>query len=307
MYLIAKPEGFKKSQLFKVKQNGATYIGTFADHTRWSGETITIKAKEVVLHLGDNPALGTCYDTWVEPINKRINVKGYGEVFFYSNPSEKTEERICKSFTSALKFVRSLGPQCDWEMITEVRNPKDKKAGLYHYKSKGVDRLISYDIEGQSFKEKMYVVTHELGHGVWFRYLTSEERTSWIELYDRFVEVKVISPQQIKNILKDIRQLGAIKDFAKNAEPEESAALAIFMGWLKKVHNMSRWSFQDLILSNGKIPIPDTHLHRSEMTQVPVTNYSKTSAEEMFCEALGSYAIDTLDNKQMIKMLENLK
>jgi hypothetical protein len=308
MYALARLEGNKKTQLFKIKPSGSTYVGVLADHTRWSGETVKISAKEIVLHLGEDFPLGKVYNVWVEPVIKRRNVKNYGEIFFYSNPDEKTEQRICRSLVEGLKFIRGLGPQVDWEYITEIRNPKDEKTlGTYRYKSRSFDTLTEYDWDGQELQDKISIVAHEFGHGMWFRYLTAEERADWVELYERFVEVKTVVPTQIKNMIKDVRQIGSIKNYNKEAEPEEVIALQIFMAWLKKIHNLSRYSFQDLLTVNGKIPLPDTHLHRGDVPEIPVTLYSKKSAEELFCEAIGSYAVDALNSKLMIKMIKNLR
>lgn len=308
MYVIAQLSGSKKSQLFKVKQNGSIYNGTLADHTRWSGETYTIKSNEVVLHLGDDPKMGKAYDCWIEPVKKRIDVKGYGEIFFYSTPSEKSEARTCRAFVDSLKFVRDLGPQCDWDILTEVRNHKGgKRRGQYAYKSKGQDTLTLFDLEGQTSQELKYVIVHELAHGVWFRYLTADERAEWIELYESFLDVETISPQQIKHMIKDIRSLQSIKEFVKNSEPETTENLKSYMRWLDKVHDISRWSFQDLLASkDAKIPMPDTHLHKANKN-IPVKCFTKDSAEEMFAEVLACYATDALESKSMIKMLRSLK
>lgn len=304
-YVVAQPAGIKSPKLYKIKQNGGKTLGVIPDHEMWSAQPIEIRAKEIIVHLGDDPPIGSVYGTWIEPIYKRINIKGYGEVYNYADLSEIEEIRLLKAFPIALERVQKLGPQCDWDMLTEIRNPRGNRNGLYKYKPKGADILTYYQVTGQAPRVMVKVIGHELAHGVWFRYLDSGQRSRWIKLYEKYVGVKEISTRDVEYMIKDMRQIASVRDYIKDAEPETQAAAAIFLQWLKSVHTIKPRELQDLLESGSSIPVPNTHLHRSDV-QCPITLYSKSSAPEMFAEAMSSFIVGDLANKKIASMLKDL-
>ena len=292
-YVVATPSGVKSPRLYEVRSNGGKLLGVVPDHEKWNSEPVDIRARDILVNLGEDPTVGTVYGCLVEPIVDRSVVSHYGTVYNYLyNMPEVSKARALKAFGLAIAGVRKLGPPCDWEMITEMRSPKGNKAGMYRYKPNDTDILTLYPIEGQSTRVLIKVISHELAHGVWYRYMTAEDRARWINLYERFVEVQEVSVQQIKQMITDMRQIGGVKAFVKDAEPEEAAAVDIYLSWLKKVHNCSFRELQDLLdVGSIKIPIPNTHLHRSAV-DCPITLYSKTNAAEIFAEALSAYVVE---------------
>lgn len=307
MYVVAHPKGTKSPKLYKTKQNGGRTMGVIPDANMWSNDPVEIKGSEIVVHLGDDPPIGSVYGVWIEPVVKRQTIKGYGEIIsFVDNMPEVVEARALKSFPIALKRVRALGPQCDWEMQTELRNPKGTRAGYYQFRPKGTDTLTLYPIEGQSTREMVKVVAHELAHGIWYRHMDASGRAEWISLYDRFVQVTDVSQRDVKVMVRDMRQIGSVRDYIKDAEPEEQAAADIFCRWLHKVHSIDKRELNDLIVSGSEVPMPNTHLHRSD-TQTPVTLYSKrTDATELFAEAVSCEIVGDLSNKHIRKLVHKL-
>jgi len=305
-YVVAQPNGTKTPKLYKTKQNGGRLLGVIPDEEMWSAQSIELHANEIIIHLGDNPPIGSVYGVWVEPIVKRLNIRNYGEIYNYADLTDVEEQRLAKAFPIALIRMQKLGPQCDWDLITEIRNPRGNKNGLYKYKPKGTDTLTYYQVQGQSPREIVKVVAHELAHGVWLRYMDATQRSRWIKLYDKFVSVKEITEREVDNMVKDMRQIGSVRDYMKDSEPEEQAAATIFLQWLKQVHTITTRELQDLLESGSQIPVPNTHLHKSDV-QTPVTCYSKSSAPEMFSEALSSYIVGDLSDKRFIRMIKDLQ
>ena len=304
-YVIAQSDGMKKPKLFEVKQSGARYLGIIPDHNKWNGERIEISSKDIIAILNDEPYIGSAYGCWIEPIVKRLNISGYGEIYIYVDSTEVEEQRLVKAFPIALARLQKLGPQGDWDILTEVRNPRGNRNGLYKYKPKGTDTLTYYQVQAQSPREMVKVISHELAHGVWLRYMDAAQRSRWIKLYDQYVGVTEIGERDVDHMVKDMRQIGSARDYLKDAEPEEQAAALIFIQWLKQVHTISLRELQDLLESGSAIPVPNTHLHKSAV-QCPITLYSKTSAPEMFAEALSSYIVGDLADKRFKKMILDL-
>jgi hypothetical protein len=305
-YVIAQPNGAKKPALYKTKLSGGKTLGVEPNNEMWSAQPIEIRHKEVLVNLGEDPPVGSCYKVWVEPVDTRFTFKGVGEVFCYiPKLSNTVKERLAKAFPAAFNRVRKLGPAIDWDLTVEIRNPKGIKNGTYRYKSNGTDILTYHHNEGQAPRVICKVVAHELGHGIWYRHMDAKDRSEWIEAYEKFVSVTTVTPIDIKRMLKDIRQISRLGDFIRDADAEEQAACNIYLGWLQKVHDLSKHEVQDLIESGSSVPVPDTHLHKSDV-ETPITLYSKKSAPEMFCEALSSYIVGDLNDKNFEKMLKRL-
>jgi hypothetical protein len=135
--------------------------------------------------------------------------------------------------------------------------------------------------------------------------MTPEQRSAWIKLYARYVHVRTVSIEDIRRMVQGIRQMASVRDYVKDAEPEEQAATAIYLGWLNRVRGIDLRDVNDLVSSGSGLPIPDTHLHRSD-TSTPITLYSKTSAHELFSEAVSSQATGSLSDRRMAAMLADL-
>jgi hypothetical protein len=308
-YAVVHPEGAKKAVLVKiVKQGGSKMIGVRPDHTMYTDkQSVEFRGKDVIVHLGDKPPVGSVYGTWVEPVEKRRTAKGWGDVYWYTQSDDTVVERVHKALRVALKRLaeRGLDGWKNESFLTEVRNPKGRNLGSYTYKSNAADKLVLRDVAGQGLREYVKVIAHEGGHGIWHRILSPEERAEFIDLYEQFIAVKTVSVAEVKDIVKSIRQIESIRAHLKESEPDEQAATNIYLGWLSKVHKMSPRAVQDLVAAGKKIPVPDTHLHRSEVS-TPITLYSKSSADELFCEALGSDVVGDLADKRIKKMIRAL-
>ena len=310
MYVVATPQGLKKPALFKVRRTGTGLIGVIPDHTMYENDgegRYEIAADDVMVNLGDNPPYGQVYGVLVEPVVERQLVRGWGEVFFYNTLTESVKQRVLRAFPEAMKRVKQLGPACDWEIISEIRNPRGLQLGCYRFRPNGADVLtLRPQPGGQDARAFLKLIVHELGHGVWDRHMDATQRSRWIRYYDRFVQVSVVSPKAIGRMIRDMRQIDGIRPYIKDSEPEEQAAATMFLGWLSKVHSIGVREANDLIVSGSDLPIPDTHIHRSEVN-TPVTLYSKTSAPEMFCESLSSLSVGDLSDKNLRKLISELK
>jgi len=305
-YVIAHVAGAKKPSLFKTKLSGTKLLGIIPDH-RMYGENapIVIKSDEIIVSLSDSPPIGSVYGVHVEPVMSRLLIKGWGQVFSHIEMSEAAKARVMRAFPLAMARIKKMGPACDWELRTELRNPKGNNGGTYAYRPQAEDVLVLRPIEGQSLKELVKVVTHELAHGIWYRHMDSAQRAKWILLYDLYVRVDAVSPKDIVQMIKDVRQIGGIKSYMKD-NPDQQAAVLMYVSWLKKVHGIDKRELEDLISSGSNPPVPDTHIHRSE-TQTPLTLYSKSSATELFAEAVSCFATDDLQDQRIIKMLGDLR
>jgi hypothetical protein len=306
-YYIAQPTGCKRPLLLQVRQrNNGKLVGVVPDHTQYGGErrTFEFTSKEVIVPLGDEPPYGNAYGVLVEPCAERWHVKGYGDVFCYvAGMAPVVRDRIQKSLVLAVRKIQAITPGLDvGDMITELRNIKGKQAGHYSYRPKATDVLVIRPMEGQGIRELVKVETHELAHRYWFRNMTPENRAVWIKLYARFVHVESVSVDDIKRMASEIKQMESIRDWLKEAEPEEQAACAIYLGWLAKVRGVTSSDVRDLVAAGSSLPIPDTHLHRSD-TVPPLTLYSKGSATELYAEAVSSACIGALEDKRITALL----
>lgn len=312
-YVLAQPKGVTRPLLLRLaRQRGrsseSSLRGIVPDHTQYSDpQTYEISNKDIIIPLGDNPPYGTAYGVLIEPVEQQWVIRHYGSVYCYKpQVDEAVRARLEKSIVMALKRIRTLSPGFEVDdMITEIRNPRGIQTGCYAFRPKGHDVLTIRPFEGQGLRELVKVITHEMAHRVWFRTMTPEQRSTWIKLYARFVHVKVVSIADLTRILNSIIQMECIRDFLKEAEPEEQAAVAMYLGWLNKVRGISSKDTTDLIRSGIKPPLPDTHIHRSD-TSPPITLYSRSSACELFAEAVSSLCIDALEDSRIKAMLGNL-
>jgi len=266
---------------------------------------IEFSSQDIILPLGEDPPYGTAYGVLVEPVMKRFILKGWGPVFWYVKRTDVEVERVHKALTVTLSKMRQRGLG-EWHpVLTEIRNPKGKINASYTYKPKAQDILTVRPLVGQGLREMVKLLSHEAAHGCWFRILTADERSEWIELFDQYTSVKTVSVGDAKRMIRSIRQIESIKAFLKEAEPEEQQAANIYLGWLKKIHNISTRDAQDLVAAGRKLPVPDTHLHRSS-SSTPITLYSKESPAELFAEALSSDVVGDLGDKRIKAMVTKL-
>lgn len=304
MYVIACPEGRKRPALFKVlKRNGSRIIAVEPNSSMY-GDSLRAEfpSKDIIVPLGDDPPYGTAYGVLVEPVLKRMLIKGWGEVFHYCRMTDEQRDRVHRALTLSLSKMKQRGLDGWHPVQTEIRNPRGKINGTYHYKPKAQDALILRPQTGQGLRELVKVLAHEGAHGVWFRLMTPEDRAAWIELYEQYVSVKTVSVGDVKRMLNSIRQLEGIRPYLKECEPEEQSAANIYLGWLRNVHGMSAREAQDMVSAGRRLPIPDTHLHRSSVA-TPITLYSKESATELYAEALSSDIVGDLNDKRIKALL----
>lgn len=304
VYVIAQPPGNKKPRLYKIiKQNGSRIIGVEPNHFMYGDQLKSeFASRDIIVPLGDSPPYGNAYGVTVEPIHKRYIIKGWGEVFHYVKLLDTEVERIHKALTLSLSKMRARGLDGWHPVLTEIRNPKGKVLGTYGYRPKDQDVLTLRPMQGQGLREIGKVVVHEGAHGVWHRIMTPEDRSEWIELYEQYVSVASVSVGDVKRMVQSMKQLEGIRAYMKESEPEEQAAANIYLGWLKNVHGLTSREIQDLVSAGRKLPIPDTHLHRSSVS-TPITLYSKESPSELYAEALASDILGDLADKRIKKML----
>jgi hypothetical protein len=306
MYVIAQPSGLKGPKLFKTKKTEKGLLGRIADNSYYGdAETYLIKSDEVILYLGDEPAYGVAYGVLVEPILKRYVVKGFGTVYSYADVGDAMQERISKALLTSYSKTRKQFPNCPtFELSTEIRATKGRVLGSYQYRPKDVDNMVLRPNGEMGMRELVKLITHELGHGVWNRGMTSESRSRWIKRYDQFIEVSTVTVSDVKRIVRSLREMQSVKDYLKECEPEDLAKFGIYAGWLHKIHGMSKREMQDMISAGEDLPIADTHLHKSDVS-TPITLYSKENPQELFCEAWSSLAVGDLSNKGMLKLLNS--
>ena len=308
MYVIAAPAGAKRPSLYRVRREGGKMIGTVPDHEMYTSPTpVEIKSDDIVVSLGDDPAVGTVYGVLVEPIRGRMQAAGYGELYnFVPKMGDAVKERVTKAFRASAGCMKTMGIPLTWETRTEIRNPRGNVLGTYRYSSKGVDVLTLRPQSGQSSREMVKVIVHELFHGVWHRHMDATQRSRWIKLYDRYVQVSTVPVRDIQRMLRDMAQIGGLRPYLKDAEPEQQAAANMYVGWLSKVHSIGARELNDLVTSGEEAPIPDTHIHRADV-QTAITLYGRTNAAELFCEAGGSHAVGDLSDKRLIRMIGELR
>jgi hypothetical protein len=307
MYVIAQTATMKKPALLKIlKKGGTKLLGIKPNSDMYGeGEKIEFAQRDIIIPLGEDPPYGTCYNVLIEPVHKRYLIKGWGEIYHYVKLTDAEIERTHKAFTLSLSKMRQRGLDSWHPVHTEVRNKKGKINATYRYNPKGQDGLTLRPQQGQGLRELVKVITHEGAHGIWHRIMTAAERAEWIELYDQYVSVKTVTVGDVKRMVQSIRQIEGIRQFLHESEPEEQAAANIYLGWIRNVHGMSAREVQDLVSAGRKLPIPDTHLHRSS-TSTPITLYSKESAPELFAEALSSDIVGDLSDKRIKKMIADL-
>ena len=306
MYVIAKPAGTQRPQLYETRRAGTQLLGRAPDATKYGGGTaVRISPDDIIIHLGERPPYGTAYGVLVEPIHDRWLVRGWGTVHCYlPKITDSQRERISKALVTSRRLVeRQFPDMVRWELHTDVRNPKGRILATYGYRPKGEDVLTLRPQGEIGARELVKMITHELGHGVWHRGMTAEQRAQWIKLHARYVRVSSVSVADVKRMVRGMRQIASVRDYLKDADPEDVVRAQIYLGWCKKVYSLTGRELQDLVNSGDELPVPDTHLHLSDMN-APITMYSKESPSELFCEALSSHLVNDLSDRHMIRMLD---
>ncbi len=307
-YFIGQIEGSKKPELYRTKQLEAKMrcIVPNSDDIN-EASVVTVRQREIMVVLGEKPPYGKVYNVLVEPrLSHVINPK-WGHVHFYVDLNEDMHERVLKALRITLKRLNEMSLTAWHPVKTEIRNPQGKQLGHYSYKPNiEQDTFVLRPPAIASTRELIMTIAHECGgHGVWFRNMTSKQRASWVNLFQEYLAVKSVDRDTIKSIGSGLREAQHLRDYAKSLEINEKAELDIYLEWLKKVHNYTKFNVDDMIAAGEKLPIPDTHLFRNEI-DMPITAYGKNNAEEFFAEAMGLYIIDDLSNAKIKAKIEKL-
>jgi hypothetical protein len=288
------------------KRNTAYIEDTMAND---EPQTVEYTAETLVANLGSDPAPGKAYGVDIQP--------HYGEVATPIGPMHiyrKLEDEEKEAITIAIKRIKKkveeqgLGKVFPFTRL-EVLNAKGKWAGTYSvsFKSGTPEDMVKLHpkiISDQIYNQ--YIFAHEIGHGIWFKFVSEKVRAEWLEIYNSLTKVSKAKKQEMEDLCTSlVASQQSVREFQRDIEEDELALFKEALGYLKKHHKMSPEDVNTLLNQNSKAlaAIWPTSASYSNSESL-ISEYAKVSVQEMFAEAYAYHTTGKEIPKSVKKLLE---
>lgn len=271
------------------------------------------KTKEVIANLGRNPRSGKAFGANIEPYKQSMTHKKIGQLDIFRELTEKDVTRIYKALDAAYKLFKKKASVHFLPIgkSTELRAPKGKMVGSYkfkHKKDENQDVMTLCPLEFSDSKYNLYVVCHELAHGLWFRCVPSNVKANWIKLYEKRMVVKDISKTNLKSLLREVQSYQCdIKSYIREMGDEDTTV--ILKEVMKHIKRMHRLDAHELYMAcaDDKQLLADVWPSRAQLSEpmADVSDYALKSVAEFFAESVSLSFTGTKLPKDVEKELKN--
>jgi hypothetical protein len=291
----------KKNWLMQVSSvNDGMVYGHLDVNRAYAPKQGEFTLKQIVAVLGEKPQSGNAYGCTIEPFVRTLVHPDWGNVHLHTWIPKTESAAIKKALDSVAtklskrKLFRFVE---EGALEIEVRPPKGKYTGMYHYKIKNGENLDRMILRPKVGIPMDYVVAHESGHGVWYRLMSPNQQARWIRLYHSYTKMKEFEPHHLRKLRDDyIADSVHISEFRGQLE---EAQVLLFDNLISTLRANTRLSANHLntlaetgMLETIKESWP-THIEDSDF-EIAVTEYGTTAPEEFFAE---SFAYWLLGNK----------
>lgn len=266
----------------------------------------------LIANLGKDPKPGKVFGVEIMPHLGEIDTP-IGPMHFYRKVTDAEKEALRIGIKKAHKKIADI----DLEKVfpisrIEVHNPKGKWAGTYsvNFKSgEAVDliKLFPKILEDQIYNQ--YVMIHEIGHGIWYRFVPEKIRALWLEQYNTMTKVSKAKKADMESLCQSlVNSQMSIREFQRDLEEDELALFKEALSYLKKVHKMSPEDANVLLNQNSKVlaeiwPTTASFSNTDSVTAL-LGEYAGTSVQEMFAESFALHLTGKQIPKTILKLLE---
>lgn len=241
-------------------------------------------AKEVVANLGPSPHVGSAYGLQVEPMRERIDHSFWGEIQIFHPLDDRQRKILRKEMKVAQEHLEKLrAPRI--ELTTQIKTQTGKMLGFYKYRPKADTDILCVKLD-DDVSDMQYKLGHEFAHGVWSRCFLPKMKMSWVKMYHDALEIDIVSDDDLKGILEDLKTYGDLRGFCKE-NPDLAPTMRAVFRHIKQTHSLERHHFDmALMLGEDVGQYWPTSVELAEK-QVIITEYARKSPEELWAEAYG--------------------
>jgi hypothetical protein len=288
----------KKNWLMQVSSiNDGTVYGHLDSNRAYAPQQGEFTLKQIVAVLGEKPAPGSAYGCTVEPfVRTRVHPE-WGNVHWHLW-MPKTESIALKkaldSISKRLSKAKLFGFVEAGNLEMEIRPPKGRYTGMYHYRIKDGENLDRMILRPKLGVPMDYVVAHESGHGVWYRLMTPGQHARWIRLYHSYTKLKEFEPHHLRKLRDDyIADSVPVRDFRGQLE---EAQVLLFDNLISTMCGNTRLTAKhlDTLAETGTLDTIKeswpTHIEDSDF-EIAVTEYGTKAPEEFFAEAFAYWLL----------------
>jgi len=271
---------------------------------------IEVSEESLVANLGTNPRPGRAYGVGCEPILRHVKIDYIGDVFFFRRLKKEERKGLLKAMEKAAKIFKDNEIFPYKPFVTFIMPYRKSKmySGTYHY-FKTETRHDELTLFADSYTDKeraLYIVLHELAHGMWFWRLDEDMRSDWIEAYNENLDKMKYGGNKLSEIRSELKKAGSIGVYRKTADDDDKSVLDEILRFIKRVYRLNNHNINEL-LSNGR-PIkgiwPSDPVELSKKAPI-ISEYANESPEEFFAEAMAYHLSGMKMPKSLRKLIES--
>jgi hypothetical protein len=267
---------------------------------------------DVVANLGTEPKTGKAFGVSVEPYKRSLEHKKFGQIDLYLDITDKHITRLFKGLDTAYALFKK-NASTDFLPLgknLELRHNSGKMVGKYAFRQKkneNQDTMLLCPVDFRDPTYNLYVICHEMAHGLWFRCVPSNVKARWIKLYESRMVVRDIPKVSLKGLMREVKNYQCdIKSYMKEAADEDTTLILKEVSkYIKRLHRLSE---RELFLacSEDQGLLETVWPSRTQLSepQADVSEYALHSTPEFFAEALALSLTGTLLPKDVKKELK---
>ena len=294
-----------KPKFLKVNSIHKKYcVATVIDVNQIEPQVYNVQYNNIWANCGPNPHAGSAYGIIIEAVYDKTSIKGWGKLYFMMNLSDRGKRRVIKHITKLYYRLKKKKLHKFLPVDTLIKERVGYK-GMYKYLPKGDFDIIHYALQ-ETIDDLDYVLYHEVGHGIWYRQLSSNDKSPIIDLYHQCIDIQQITDNDLKDILEEWIKVQEVSEYNKLLDEKERMIFKGCLRWIKQIHKLSKNNLQDIIYNK-----PDTirkcwptrkQLVLSTVDPI-ISNYGATSPEEFYAEAFANYWLDRSLPKKVHKAI----
>jgi hypothetical protein len=304
----------KRNFLLQVSSvNDGVVYGYLDKNRAYAPQQGEFSLRQIVANLGGKPLPGNAYGCNIEPYLKTIVHPDWGNVHWFVRQSKQERLALKKSLDNVAALLKRRGLFGFVEagaLETEVRPPKGKYTGMYHFHVKNgenQDRMILRPREDALSMD--YVVAHESGHGVWYRLLRPSQQARWIRLYHSYTKMLEFSPHDIRKLRDSyIENSVSVRDFRGQLEEAQVLLFDNLISSLCANTRLTTRHLDTLAENQGLDVIKDVwpqHVEDSDF-EIAVTEYGTKNPEELWSEAFAYWLLGIKIPKRIHAAIEKI-
>jgi len=310
-----------KPVLIRVsKVVGRNLIGVMEVERHRNASTVEVPASSVMMNLGSDPLPGHVYGYDLSYIYRRsVEVPYIGDVGLFCKVKKEEYESFCNGVVELRKKLKSVGlaklldEQIDYEVVS--KSYAGKWAGMYSCaKAEGSVPKIQITLDTGRLQESSlalysYVLAHEIGHHVHFKYVKPHSGIDarWVSAYQRTVRPAVVPETEVSELLKKLLQHRSVSGLKSDLEEERLPRLQKVLKEVRSSSGLSTREIDLLLSSDEDEQVRSAWLGSgvSLSTKHPsVSEYALKNYKELFAESFAFYVLGHTLPKSVSKLID---